>query len=286
MKPPQDPPRLLDPGSDAPAWLRASLEAGARDVPGPQRLAVIAAHLPVGPLGPGPGPGGSPPGAPHGAPPGVSPVASQVGGAAAPAVPSMLSGAAIGAALGLAVLGAGQLASSRVGSPPPPPPAALVSVAPGAPASPRFDPAPASAPARRAPGVAGRSAPRPGATALPEPSGAAAEPAAPVEVAAETESSILQQAQDALGGDPARALSLTDLHRARFPGGRLAQEREVLAIQALLGLGRGAEARARAASFLASFPTSADRRRLVVLIPDLQSSDASHKESGAPPSTP
>ena len=41
MKPPQDPPRLLDPGSDAPAWLRSSLEPGARDVASPERLARI-----------------------------------------------------------------------------------------------------------------------------------------------------------------------------------------------------------------------------------------------------
>ncbi len=87
-------------------------------------------------------------------------------------------------------------------------------------------------------------------------------------LATESEASILMRAQDALRGEPARALALTDLHLARFPGGRLLQDREVIAVTALLGMGRAAEARARATRFLASFPTSADGRRLLVLIPD------------------
>ena len=281
MKPPQDPPRLLDPGSDAPAWLRASLEVGARDVPGPNRLAGIAARLPGGPSGPGPGRSGQSP--PH-LPP-----------AAAPAAPSMLSGAALGAALGLAVLGAGRLASPRAESPPSPQ-TPIVAVAADAPRPPPLELA--KAPSLRVPAVSSRPAALasvaalpPGATPPPSPGGAgsaaapeADAPVAPV-VAAETESSILQRAQDALRGSPAEALALTELHRARFPGGALGQEREVLAITALLGLGRGAEARARAARFLTSFPTSAHRRRLEVLIPDLQSTGTFHKESSADPST-
>jgi hypothetical protein len=138
---------------------------------------------------------------------------------------------------------------------------------------------PSSPPAPTAP-----EPPAPAAGVDPDPSPAAAG-AAP-EAAAEPEHALLQRAQDALRGDPARALSLTDLHLARFPGGLLAQEREVIAISALLGMGRGAEARARAARFVAAFPASAHRRRLAVLIPDLESSEEAHKESASTPSTP
>ena len=277
MRPPRDPPRLLEPGSDAPAWLRSSLEAGVRDVPGPERLARIAAGLPGGPVGPGPGAPPTPP--------------------AVPAIPSVLSSAAIGAALGLAVVGVGWIASLRTADPPPPPPAPIaVTAAVPEPRSP--EPAKTPAPLLRPPSF--RPLPLPGVTASPAAS-AGLDPAAPAAGAGppsgpaivepdltvgETESAILQRAQDALRGDPAQALALTDLHLARFPGGRLAQEREVLAVQALLGMGRAAEARARATRFLASFPTSTGRRRLEVLIPDLESSSGSHKDPGGPPSTP
>jgi len=57
-----------------------------------------------------------------------------------------------------------------------------------------------------------------------------------------------------------------DEHRARFPDGTFVQEREVLAIEALVRLGRGAEAKARADAFAHAFPTSAHRRRIAVLL--------------------
>jgi hypothetical protein len=55
-------------------------------------------------------------------------------------------------------------------------------------------------------------------------------------------------------------------HRARFLHGAFEQEREVLAIEALVRLGRRAEAQGRAASFEAAFPHSAHRRRIAVLL--------------------
>jgi hypothetical protein len=272
MRPPQDPPRLLDASSDAPASLRSALEAGARDVPSAARLAGIAARLPGGWAGGPTGSGSSPPRPP------VPPV---------PALPSVLSGAAVGAALGLAVVGVGWLASPRAAEPPPARPASIAAVATSAPEAPRFEPA--KAPRPGAPARLERPAPLPNVTA------SAAEPAATEPTAAgslepiardqESESSILKRALDALRGDPAQALAITDLHVARYPGGALAQEREVLAVSALLGMGRRAEARARATRFLASFPTSVHRGRLEVLIPDLQSSTGDHKDSSDGPST-
>src|SRR5262245_24230262 len=49
---------------------------------------------------------------------------------------------------------------------------------------------------------------------------------------------MLGRAQVALGSNPAQALELTNAHAARFSGGNLAQEREVIAMGALVALGR------------------------------------------------
>jgi hypothetical protein len=57
-------------------------------------------------------------------------------------------------------------------------------------------------------------------------------------------------------GRPADALAAADLHAREFPHGQLAEEREVLAITALVSLGRNADARARRARFLHDFPNS------------------------------
>jgi hypothetical protein len=56
--------------------------------------------------------------------------------------------------------------------------------------------------------------------------------------------------------DPARSLSVLDEHRRRFPRGQLGEEREALAVQALVALGRYDEARERAARFRAAVPNS------------------------------
>ncbi len=56
--------------------------------------------------------------------------------------------------------------------------------------------------------------------------------------------------------DPQQALALAEEGRRRFPGGLYAQEREVLAISALVHLGRRGEAEARARAFVAAYPRS------------------------------
>lgn len=55
---------------------------------------------------------------------------------------------------------------------------------------------------------------------------------------------------------PADVLAEADRGARSFPDGVLAQEREALAIEALVRLGRDEEARARAAAFAARYPTS------------------------------
>jgi hypothetical protein len=57
-------------------------------------------------------------------------------------------------------------------------------------------------------------------------------------------------------GEPALVLEEVEQHRRQFPHGRLAEEREALAIRALLALGRVDEAHARAAAFRARYPNS------------------------------
>jgi hypothetical protein len=90
--------------------------------------------------------------------------------------------------------------------------------------------------------------------------------AAPAEGRTESELELLRRARDALPSDPAAALSIADVDRARFPSGPLAQEREVIAIDALTRLGRGSEARSRAKDFFDAFPSSAYRPRILALV--------------------
>jgi hypothetical protein len=100
---------------------------------------------------------------------------------------------------------------------------------------------------------------------VPEP-GAAGYPATSPPVQSETEVSLLSRAQEALERDPSRALDLVHDHEQRFDTGLLVQEREVIAIEALVRLGRKKEAETRAAAFHARFPRSAHGRRVDVLL--------------------
>jgi len=76
----------------------------------------------------------------------------------------------------------------------------------------------------------------------------------------------LARAQAALSNSPKAALALAAEHdRAFAGGGALAQEREVIAIDALLRLGRRTEAELRTQRFHRQFPASAHGRRVDVL---------------------
>jgi hypothetical protein len=77
---------------------------------------------------------------------------------------------------------------------------------------------------------------------------------------------LLEAAQDKLASAPADALAKCDEHARAYPSGMLEAEREVLAVDALLRLGRRPEAEARAARFRASHPGSAYLRRLDTLL--------------------
>ncbi len=164
-------------------------------------------------------------------------------GSAAPAA-SLLSAKTIGLAVAATIAGgvggwfwsapADPLPASSAATPPP----AFTPTLPGEPE--RSDPPP------------------PASVAPPVTSGKArvASPAKPSELA------LLQRARSSLSSNPAAALAAAEQHRRLYPNGRLAQEREVLAIDALKALGRADSARSRTKRFENAYPTSPHRERI------------------------
>lgn len=99
------------------------------------------------------------------------------------------------------------------------------------------------------------------AAAAPEPAPAPATPARRPTASASasdpaSELRLLELAQQALRSDPARALAIAEQHKQRFAHGQFAQEREMLAIQALVALGQNDRAAARARAFARRYPDS------------------------------
>lgn len=90
--------------------------------------------------------------------------------------------------------------------------------------------------------------------------------AAPEPEPVESELSLLRRAQALIATDPGQALALSAVHSRRFPNGTLSQERDIIAIDALLRLARTPEAKARARAFHERYPGSAHARRLEELL--------------------
>jgi hypothetical protein len=78
---------------------------------------------------------------------------------------------------------------------------------------------------------------------------------------APVEAQLLTEAHRALASDAARALRLADEHRARFPRGALAAERELLAVRALERLDLHEQAQKRIARARRELPSSAPVQR-------------------------
>jgi hypothetical protein len=127
--------------------------------------------------------------------------------------------------------------------------AARVTPAKGLPSEPAAESAPAAQPA---PAVVDMSVSVAATTAH-------AAPARPASARVD-EATLLEHARSELASNPAHALQLTAEHAKNYPGGILAQEREVIAIAALRRLGRTAEAEQRAAVFDRTYPNSAHQR--------------------------
>jgi hypothetical protein len=101
----------------------------------------------------------------------------------------------------------------------------------------------------------------PPAAAVPRDAGSSA-PASAGALAPPSEMELLRDARLALRQSPARALELTDEHGRLYPQGKMTQEREVIAVSALVALGRRAGALSRAASFERQYPTSPYRKQI------------------------
>lgn len=83
-----------------------------------------------------------------------------------------------------------------------------------------------------------------------------------------SEVELLEKAMAAMrAGDAKEALALTARHETQFGSGALVQEREMLAIEALLKSGRAGDARLKAQAFRQKYPTSSHLLRLDALVP-------------------
>jgi hypothetical protein len=238
-----DPPRLSrEAGSDVERRLAALVIASQSDVGSSQQIAALEARLLplIGPAVP------VAPSVPAAKVAGAGKAAT-LGGAGAV---KLAAAGAIVVAAAAAYLGARGSGGTKVTPTapaqqvaPPTPTEPAASIAPQEPSPP--EPAPA-------PEVVG-SAP------------AISAPAASHERAV-SEGDLIGQAQAALTGSPARALSLCEQHRRLYPHGVLVQEREVLAIEALQRLGRHTQAVARGERFLKAFPGSAHQSKIAAIV--------------------
>ena len=81
------------------------------------------------------------------------------------------------------------------------------------------------------------------------------------------ENKLVTAAEDALvHGDPATALARAREHASRFPSGAHAEERDRIAIEALVRLGKSDTAHAAAEQFFTRYPHSIYRARLETLL--------------------
>lgn len=265
----KDEPVLLVRDPETPSELRDLLEAGRTELPDEARLGALAAKLGLVGAGVGAGAGAASSGS-------AGTSASAMGSATAVASTKVAATSlAVKALVALAVatgVVAGGYALSRgsaehtAPSPPSESPAlgaSTPSVAGDAAGvlapddAPReqdaaLDPLPGPpTPSERSSGRAGK---------------APANPSAPL-VEAPPEVPLVRAAQDALVqrryGD---ALRDAERHRVAHPRGALAQEREVIAIEALVGLGRRDEAQRRADRFRSEHPTSPHVRRIETVL--------------------
>jgi hypothetical protein len=184
-----------------------------------------------------------------GGPSGGAPVSSPAGWSASAVFGAGLAGILLGALGGLAV-GFAIWWTPAVVSAPRAEPVAVDRAPPAeVPAAPPVLPREAAAPSSVAP-----AAPVVVPPVAPEPDEPEPEPAAP---ALDSERAIIDQGRVALRrGRPLDAMVAMMSHERRFPDGDLAEERDRLAIEALVVLGRVDEAVLRAAEFRERYPKS------------------------------
>lgn len=255
----RDPRRLADYGDRLDGILRGALDAERGDGADAPRLAAIEAKLAARLA--------SPPDAGPEAPPAAPP---------APAPPSGLLGSKTAWMLaGAALVAGGALFFSRGGSSSPPPADHAVVAEeharapeplppPAAPAQPAIATvSPADLPAAREPFAAPSARPNVRVPSLDRDRERATSEG--------EEIALLARAHEALGAHPADSLALCREHEQRFATGHFAQEREAVAIEALVYLNRRAEAERRFDGFRQRYPTSSHRGHLEGLFPSAAS---------------
>ncbi|MCY1083478.1 hypothetical protein [Archangium lansingense] len=257
---PREPVRLLEEGSEASAELRALLGAASLDEPSPEQLAALAGKL---------GPLLEAPEAP------ASSAASEPSSDVAPITGGGLKTKVL-AGLAVAAIAGGSFQAGRVFEreraverPVETVVVAPVPVEAPAPAPARVEAAPAPAPAVAAetPAPETKAVPAPRVPRARAPDAPATAPAMEARETMDEELALLESAYQAVRrGDAGGALAEAERHATRFPEGALAQEREVLAIDALVRLGRRTEAEARAERFRAHYPTSTHGVRIQGLL--------------------
>lgn len=106
-------------------------------------------------------------------------------------------------------------------------------------------------------GAVRSSHPASGGSPAPGPSSALGAP---------SEIELLRDARLALRQSPAAALAFAEQHARLYPQGKLSQERELIAISALVATGRRTAALSRGARFEQAFPTSPYRKQVGELL--------------------
>jgi hypothetical protein len=246
----QDPPRLSQSHDVENDFLRDAIEDSKRDLPDETRLAAIALKLGPGILGGAAaagGGGGAAAGGAGAAKASVAPAAAKIGAMSA----SMKLATAVAVTV---AIGGGAVVVPKIISPS----TSAVTVAATTNATSSATPSSTSAINLALPPASASAAPpSPFATMKP----LVIPPRNP-----DDEIKAIEQAQDALKTDPEYALAQCDDDAKLFPNGSSAQEREVIAIDALTRLGRMPEAKARAKKFATDFPNSPAMPRVRKLV--------------------
>lgn len=247
-----DPSRLVS-SDDVPASLRDALRDAGADGPSPGEVRAITAGLGAA-LGPGAG--------------GPSGAASVGGGVGAGKLAAIVGAAAL--------IAGGLVWSAKTTSPPVPPPESMEVSAPASPtpkatetaeATPLPPPVQPEAEQNEAPpeeSVISAPVSPPQRATHGEDKAKAPPPAASNTVAKPSEAALLDAARRALTQDPKRTLAYAEQHRSLYPRGMLAQEREVLVVEALRRLGRYDDAKKRDEDFRSRYPSSMHGRDIPV----------------------
>ncbi len=272
----QDPERLLDlPEQDE--LLRQGLSAAREELPSANQLGALWKRLPGGGGG-GPGDPSGPDGEPpqgDGPPPGPEPPMPDLGPAAAGGAAASMAAKIAG---GLIVAGATVAVSmSYLGKETAPAPRSLPTtvIASASALAPHPSIAPSSTIAATAAAVVTPSAtvvaPTPSIAPSAAPSGSTTLSSSSVSSSGSQPSDIelLLQARAALGSQPALALSLVNKAARLYPRSGSGQERAMIRIQALVGMGKRAQALAAARAFQSSYPRSGHNQRLGTIFPEL-----------------